>query len=286
MVEQDKPISREAVQSLARRYRFTPQTASASGRMGRQAGRETGASVEIQDFRDYVPGDDPRHIDWMAYGRTDRLMIRLYREEVSPFVDLVVDGSASMSLADGRKAALVKELCRYCHEAARVEGTTLRIFEAGERVRRLEDPEELNCSADRSVLFANPHSVAAQLRRSAVRIVLTDFLDPTDPSTVLRRISENCAQLYVVQLLGPWEADPESEGPAVLEECERGKKVDILLSEKRVESYKKRLNALIERIEEEVIRCGGQFFQIVGDCSLETVLKEIFLPAGLVEPGA
>ncbi len=281
-----KPSLSEAeLESLARRYRFSPEVSSARGRMGRQAGKETGASVEIQDFRDYVPGDDPRHIDWMAYGRTDRLMIRLYREEVSPFVDLVVDGSASMALQDGRKGTLVRELCGYLHHAARVEGTNLRLFQAGDEVQRLDEPGYLRCDAERSAIFTNPHAVVAGLRRTAVRIILSDFLDPTDPGAVLRRLSENCAQLYVLQILGPWEADPGREGPAVLEDCEVGDRVDILLDDARVKAYRRRLNALVGEIEEETLRCGGEFIQLIADKSLETMLKETFLPIGLVEPG-
>ena len=37
-----------------------------------------GQSVEFVDHREYVPGDDPRHIDWKVLGRADRIVIKRY----------------------------------------------------------------------------------------------------------------------------------------------------------------------------------------------------------------
>ena len=275
-------LSDADIQALARLYRFSPDVRAARGRTGRRQGKETGASVEIQDFRDYVPGDDPRHIDWMAYGRTDRLMIRLYREEVSPYVDLIVDSSPSMSLADGRKAALRHELCAYLYHSARAEGTGIRLFSAGDDMRRVADPYQFDGSAGRSVLFSDPRAAAAGLRRSAIRIVLSDFMDPADPRVVLRTLSEGCVELIILQLLGPWEADPDPTGPSVLENCEDHQRVDVQLDADRVAAYRKRLGALLETVEDETIRCGGLYLKLIADRPLEAILQNVLLPAELI----
>jgi uncharacterized protein (DUF58 family) len=271
------------IRSLAARYAFNPRFQSARGTLGSIEGRETGASVEIQDFRDYVPGDDPRHIDWMAYGRTDRLMIRLYREEVSPFVDLLVDGSASMGLEDGRKSALARELCSYIYHSAKGRGSAVRVFEAADQCRRIETPGELRWEAERSVLFSAPRDAAAGMRRSAVRIVVSDFMDPADPAQMLRVLSEGCAHLLVLQLLGPWEADPDAEGPAVLERRETGRRIDIQLDSRRISAYRRRLEALVTVVREETTRCHGLYLRLVADRTLEQVLRDEFLPLDLVQ---
>ena len=70
------------------------------GRAGERLGSGTGSSLEFQDYRPYVPGDDLRHVDWSAYARSGLLAIRLYREEVAPRVDLVLDVSRSMSVTE------------------------------------------------------------------------------------------------------------------------------------------------------------------------------------------
>jgi uncharacterized protein (DUF58 family) len=56
-----------------------------------------GQSIEFVQHRQYVPGDDLRHIDWKVWARQDRLVIKQYEEETNLRCTLLVDGSASMS---------------------------------------------------------------------------------------------------------------------------------------------------------------------------------------------
>ncbi|MCC5830879.1 MAG: DUF58 domain-containing protein [Phycisphaeraceae bacterium] len=55
-----------------------------------------GSSVEFKQHRQYVPGDDPRYIDWKAYAKTDRVYIREYEEETNLRATMIVDQSGSM----------------------------------------------------------------------------------------------------------------------------------------------------------------------------------------------
>src|SRR5205807_8096562 len=55
-----------------------------------------GFSVEFVQHREYVPGDDTRHIDWKSYGRSDRYTIKLYEQETNFIGHLLMDGSRSM----------------------------------------------------------------------------------------------------------------------------------------------------------------------------------------------
>src|ERR1700689_4151276 len=80
------------------RYALQIPQVAASGMTGSRSGRRSGSSIDFQDYREYQPGDDLRFIDWGIYARTDRLTIKLFREEVIPHLDLVIDGSRSMSL--------------------------------------------------------------------------------------------------------------------------------------------------------------------------------------------
>ena len=68
--------------------------------------RRTGSSLEFADFRNYVPGDDPRRIDWSIYGRIERLMMKLYEEEEDLDVGILIDCSASMHWRPQRRFAL------------------------------------------------------------------------------------------------------------------------------------------------------------------------------------
>src|SRR2546425_2384423 len=58
-----------------------------------------GYSVEFAEHRQYYPGDEIRHIDWRAFGKTDRYYVKEYEEETNLRAHLIVDASASMAYA-------------------------------------------------------------------------------------------------------------------------------------------------------------------------------------------
>lgn len=64
---------------------------------GRHPSPQRGRSVEFTDYREYAPGDSPTDIDWKVYGRTERLMVKLFEHQSDMAVSLLVDGSSSMA---------------------------------------------------------------------------------------------------------------------------------------------------------------------------------------------
>ncbi|MDO4559113.1 MAG: DUF58 domain-containing protein, partial [Planctomycetia bacterium] len=66
---------------------------------GLHASPYKGFSVEFAEHREYVPGDDPRHLDQTMLARTDRLYIRQYEEETNMRVRIFLDASSSMNYA-------------------------------------------------------------------------------------------------------------------------------------------------------------------------------------------
>jgi uncharacterized protein (DUF58 family) len=64
---------------------------------GSYASPRRGTSLEFSDYRRYSPGDDLRYLDWGIYARTDRLYIKVFREEVDLFAYVFIDVSASMA---------------------------------------------------------------------------------------------------------------------------------------------------------------------------------------------
>ena len=65
-----------------------------------------GFSVEFAEHRQYYPGDEIRHIDWRALGKTDRYYVKEYEEETNLRAHLLVDASGSMAFR-GRTAAQI-----------------------------------------------------------------------------------------------------------------------------------------------------------------------------------
>ena len=67
------------------------------GHPGSYASPRRGTSLEFADYRLYSPGDDLRYLDWGIYARSDKLYIKLFREEVDLFAYVFIDASASMA---------------------------------------------------------------------------------------------------------------------------------------------------------------------------------------------
>ena len=81
------------------------------GRMkGERRSKRKGQSVEFADFRNYVPGDDLRFIDWNLYARLDKLFLKLFLEEEDLHFYALIDGSMSMSFGEPTKFHYAKQL--------------------------------------------------------------------------------------------------------------------------------------------------------------------------------
>src|SRR5205807_8730011 len=65
-----------------------------------------GFSVEFVQHREYVPGDDIRHIDWKGYGRSERYTIKQYEQETNFIGHVLLDASRSMLYGTGHSNKL------------------------------------------------------------------------------------------------------------------------------------------------------------------------------------
>jgi uncharacterized protein (DUF58 family) len=70
-------------------------------RVGDHKSPYKGFSVEFVQHREYVPGDDIRHIDWKSYGRSERYTIKQYEQETNYIAHIIVDCSNSMRYGSG-----------------------------------------------------------------------------------------------------------------------------------------------------------------------------------------
>ncbi len=77
---------------------------------GERRSKRRGHSVEFDDYRSYVPGDDLRRIDWNVFARFDRFFVKLFREEEDLALHLVIDASPSMDAGDPSKLVLAQRL--------------------------------------------------------------------------------------------------------------------------------------------------------------------------------
>src|SRR4051812_27231351 len=109
------------VADAARRVRLSVDPRRRRHGQGVRLGAGPGASLEFHDHRPYVAGDDPRHLDWGVYARSEQLVLRRHRQEVSPRVEVILDLSASMA-ATPAKCSLATAIAALVMTLAEADG--------------------------------------------------------------------------------------------------------------------------------------------------------------------
>ncbi len=247
-----------------------PRLQGSSGQGGR-FGRRPGSSLEFQDYRDYQAGDDLRHLDWAVYGRSDQLVIRRFRSEVSPHLDLVLDGSSSMGPASSPKGRAAAALAAFFCRCAEHGGFHHRAWTAASDYRPLgtsaSPPERW-----RGLAFDDEHSPGDLLRRGSpgwrpqgVRLLISDLLWPQRPLDALRGLSGGGAATWVVQVLAAEEVQPTVRGYVRLEDSENGERLDLRLDSAAITAYGQALARHRQAWEEACRRCGACFLNLVAE---------------------
>jgi uncharacterized protein (DUF58 family) len=229
----------------------------------------SGFAVEFAAHREYVPGDDPKHIDWRVYFTRDKYFIKQYEMETNLVCHLVIDTSASMRYGEGPKQKLAA--------AARL-ATTL-----GYSVIRQGDKVSL-ATIDESVLaFVPPSNTMAQIvrmterldaveplrktrlpeclldlcgrmGRRAIVLVFSDcFTDVERLEGALQRLRYSRHEVVLFQMLHPDELEFRFEGNVKF----RGLEIDAELLTQPAELRKRYLEALgrfNDRLEEACLR--------------------------------
>jgi hypothetical protein len=240
------PAQRGALAAAAR-WRLPFSRNAWRGLAGNWLGAGAGSSLDFQDHRAYVPGDDPRHIHWQAFARTGALTMKLFRAEVAPFVDVAVDTSASMALTPA-KAARTDELLAFCVECADRAGAPVRIHAAAGRAVREVPVEEVRAGRWRERLgpVAPPNSGAAMpgplpWRSGAMKVLICDLLFPGDPSALLLPLAAGAGIGVVFAPTVAEETELAWRGNVELTDCEqdrrRRQRVDEALAVRYAAAY-------------------------------------------------
>jgi uncharacterized protein (DUF58 family) len=273
------------------RYQLGLPRMPVSGRSGELMGRGTGSSLEFQEYREYMPGDDIRHLDWGAYARSDTLMVRLYREEISPRMEIYLDASRSMSTGEGVKSRVAKQLASlFLQLAARLGGRPQLYLLNDERPLRGQSLEILDAlgAVPLNGLAPIPDLLGEgllPLKPQSVRIVISDFLFPHDPGPVIRRLAGNAGVLWVVQLLSAWEAEPTELGGRKLIDIETAAEADLLVNRKAIAAYKERLLRMQAGLLRECRRVHAPVAVLTADRGLTALCRDDLSVVGMLRAG-
>src|SRR5690606_811817 len=118
-----------------RRARFITRSAVASTGIGNRKSKDVGSGMDFADYREYVPGDETRHLDARLYARHGKFYIRQFEVERQLPVTILIDGSASMVTGGAGKLELARWLAATCGYIGLSGGDQVQLaFWTGERL--------------------------------------------------------------------------------------------------------------------------------------------------------
>lgn len=230
-----------------------------------------GSSLEFRDHREYQPGDDVRRIDWSAYGRTDKLIVKLYREEVSPHVDIVIDGSRSMTLDGTAKLEAVLGLAALFASAASNAGFSHCAWLAGEACQRIEGgrdrpavwpPLSFDYGGNVEESFARNRPA---WRRQGMRVLISDLLWLGNPLFSLQSLSRDAASVFVIQVLAADDAAPQTRGNQRLIDSESGQIREMFIDAAALARYKTSLERHRQNWRTACRQIGGTMVSVIAE---------------------
>lgn len=240
-----------------------------------------GVSVEFAQHRQYVAGDDIRHLDWKVYARTDKLMVKQYQQETTLDLVILVDssgsmkfgsrlfsdasGSASETSPDGRP-----NWSKFDHATATAAALAYITIHQGDRVGLAVYAHELRAMVDRSArkstwkqivdtLATQPidqqtdtvrmmDQILAKISNRCLFVIVSDFFDePERIRSAFAKVKHRGHDLIALQVLDQAETTFEFDTPAAFVGLE-GEETIRIDPRALKEEYLKAINTHIELV--------------------------------------
>jgi uncharacterized protein (DUF58 family) len=268
----------------------------------RTVGRVQGSGIELESFKDYVEGDDLRHLDWNAAGRLDQLFIKTYRTEREIEITILIDTSGSMGAPAGDdKLGLASALAAALAYVAMSENDPVRLVACAMRRGRMTlAPTEFHRrreaygglrpfvtglrSSGETRLGAAVEELMLRRRQAGMTIVVSDFLvNASDWEDALTRLLAARNEVKVIHVMGERETSGAfPPGMYRLRDAESGRLIDFAMDADAAAACQRKAQALSERVREFCQQHGVVYVRAFGAQNLDDIITCEFPHLGIV----
>jgi uncharacterized protein (DUF58 family) len=248
---------------------------SGGGPTGGRITRTKGGVSEFESHRDYAPGDDLRAVDWFAYARTGRLVVKEFARDEVVRLRVVLDGSASMAATPAkwrRAREVAAALCalalftRAGTECCVTRSGRLELLGAADAEPGLrpilEQLERVEAAGDSAPVAA----LNLARRGPWATALVSDLLDPADPRPALANPVKSGS------------ARPALEGAYSLAAAESGRTLDCVAGPELLQRYAAALAALRERWARAAAAGGARFIAGTTGEPVEAIVSRLVNP--------
>lgn len=267
-------------------------------RTGTYSSPRRGTSLEFADYRRYAPGDDLRYLDWGIYARSDRLYVKLFREEMDLFAYIFIDASGSMAFPSA-----ATKFSPACHIALAFAYVVLANHDHV-RVHLLKDGSPAAASPfyrGRHKILELIHFLSApspggafdlaavlgehlkRIRRPGKAILLSDFLMPSSSyQRGLNLLRAFNLDISVIQVLGREEiAPPFPRGGVRVVDSESAQELSLHWGADLRREYEQRLERHNRELKSFCHQAGIDFSLFVTDQEIGEFVLETLPRIGL-----
>jgi uncharacterized protein (DUF58 family) len=219
---------------------------------GEHRSRLKGVSMEFADHKDYVRGDDLKHLDWNAYARLDRLFIKRFEEERDLTLHVLVDSSLSMAQGGSPPkldyaAQIAGALCYISLANLDRAGACAVSSDLGERIAPRRGRSQVVSvlrmlgrleGAGRTDLEHCLGRYAALVKRSGLVVLVSDLLDAGGFRRGLARLRHGKSDVIVFHVLAPSDRELPLRGDVEAVDCETGERRTLSVNRLVQEAYR------------------------------------------------
>ncbi|HXP62893.1 MAG TPA: DUF58 domain-containing protein [Dongiaceae bacterium] len=246
-----------------------------------------GYSTEFSTYRPYTQGDNPRHIDWKVWGRSDKLYVKQFEEYTNLRGEIFLDTSASMDFGTGEAnkfdygrvlaAALAYLMVRQNDAAGLVlfNEKSVRAVPARAHRHNADDIFQALSKATAGGATAIDSSLLGQVQeldRRGLAIVISDFFAPEETAfDLLRALQIQRQETVAFQILAPEEIELGYAGEVLFEDAESGLQLPVMAEAARTD-YRDRLESFCGRLRQECVRLEVDYQRLRTDQPLDYAL--------------
>lgn len=236
-----------------------------------------GFAVEFAGHRQYVPGDEIKHIDWKAYYKSGRYLLKQYSTETNFIAHMLIDVSESMTFEyqHGRKidyaAFMAVALAFIIQEQSDMVSATLfsdrivdyiRRSNTEEVVRRISAALENTVPKDPTAFRTVLNQAAEQMGRRGIVMIFSDLFGDLDAFyDGLKRLLYSQHEVVVFHLMDPVETDFELTGEFVFDELE-GKDRITIPAHRFYDAYREEVKEYLDGLKRETQKMGVEYIQV------------------------
>lgn len=248
-----------------------------------------GFSVEFESHREYVPGDDLRHVNWNLFARQHRLYVKEYSAETNMNLYILLDVSGSMECANtGRSklhygsalAAALAHLALKQHDAVGITLFADRVVSHLPPRAKLHQLDEIlrliavTEARPRSDASRSLNQAAELFRRRGMVVIISDLFDDVDEIMKgVEHLRFQNHEVLIFQILDPWERDLPLEGNIRFRDLETGEELTTQAEGVR-ENYLAAMNEWRDSLEKECRNRSVDRVELTTDDPLDQALLD------------